>query len=392
MKYLLPFLLSGLLWAEGMTIHEALNKAENSLAVTKVVAKEIQSLEASKDLIIKGTPPELEIGTENLGINEFELVLTKELRSKAKIVPLEAEVELAKKLHRLEAKPVVLALHEKVVTQFIELATVEASLKKVDSILVALAEEYTLLEKRVKFGAASDFELLEHQQLVIVMEEKGKLLRTSTTIFRANLLPYVGNETSFEVPTLDSIDRWLSSKITDTIPADHPALATFAIVESETDLIKKRQLAMKKPSLALSGGYKRVNEGNENALLLGLSIGFAKKSDVALAEAEAQLKKEVSVLEKEEVQRLLLGDLKRLTEEEQLIEVKRKTLHDERIPLLQKLVKAAQTRYAQGAISLYDVVRYRKDLFALQLEEVSYKRELNLLRLSQLIHAGILLQ
>lgn len=391
MKYLLPFLLSGLLWAEGMSVSEALEKAEESVAVTKIIAKEIQSLDATKSLVEKGTPPELEIGTENFGISEFELVLSKELRHKSQIAPLVAEVELAKAQQKLEAKPVLLELHQKVVTQFIELATVEASVKKVDSILVALAEELTLLEKRVKFGAASEFELLEHQQMVIDMEEQGKLLRTSAEVFKAELAPYVGEKSVFNVPTLDSLDHWLQAKIGDTIAADHPALTALDIVIDEADLIKKQQLGLTKPSIAISGGYKRANESNENALLLGVSIGFANKSEAALATAEAKLKRDIVALEKEEVERLLLGELKRLAKEEKLISVKVETLLTKRIPLVQKLVTAAEARYAQGAISLYDIVRYRKDLFALQLEEVSYKRERALLHLSQVIHAGNLL-
>lgn len=391
MKLLLPFLLAATVVAGELTFEEALRKAEEFSPVLQV-AQEIQkSVDETKEFHLKGAAPELEIGTENFGIGEVEVVVTKELRPTAKRAPIEIELALRKERAAAENRAALLELHKKVAESYIELAFLHESQDRLTSILHSLEEEKQEISRRVRLGAASELELLEHEGLLIGIEEQLGILKSDLLHAEATLNTLWDEDRTGQVHSMEELATRLYEQVDTLISPLHPLYTPFAINKSEAALLKAQSEGSRKPDFALSGGYKRVNESKENSFLLGFSVGFANKSSSAILDAEASLLERTTAIEKDAIERELKKGLSLFTVEKERTKRLLTSLKEKRIPLVQSLIDAAEKRYRRGALPIYEKIRYRRELYHLQLEELVLEKELLLTTVSHIIYTGNLL-
>lgn len=392
MKKILPFLLVAFIVAAGeLTLEEALRRAEEYSPVLRGAKEEQKSVDEIRTFYLQGSAPELEIGTENLGIGEIELLVSKEIRQMAKKKPIEVELELRKKSATIENRPALLELHQKVAENYIKLAFLNESQLRLESIVLSLEEEKREIKRRVRLGAASEMELLEHEGLIIGMDEILLSLKGDIRLAQSELNGLWEDELKSEVHTLAELKSLLVPIVESGISSKHPALQHLEFKKSEAALLRAQSKGSSKPDIAISSGYKRSNESGENAFLLGVSIGFNSKSEARIKMAEAALTDTKVAIEKEAVERELQKGILSYVEQKNKKESLLLSLKNKRIPLAESLIDAAQKRYKRGALSAYEMIRYRRELYLLQLEELEIEKELLLIQLSQIIYSGTLL-
>lgn len=391
MKKLLPFLLVALVAAGELTFDAALRRAEEHSPVLKRARAEQATVDKTKELYLAGTAPELEISTENLGIGEVELVVSKELRHSAKRKPLLAEQNLRREKAVLENRPALLELHRQVAENYIELTFLAESQKRILSIITSLKEEKGDITRRVKLGAASELELLEHEGLIISMDEMIFALESDMRSTQRALNTLWEEDVVCTPLSLDELKQFFSTKESDLISPEHPLLQRMKVAKSEAALLRLQSDGSSKPDFSLSSGYKRSNETGENSFLLGLTIGFNQKRDVTIGNAEAALIEKGLTIEKTAVTREIAKGVLLFKEKRLKLESLQTSLLEKRMPLAESLIEAAQKRYARGVLPIYEMIRYRRELYHLQLEELEIKKELLQNQMSQILYTGTLL-
>ncbi len=380
MKQLLPFLLFAFVCAKEVTLQEAISKAETASATITSLQNRVATIDMSVSLYTRGENPELEIGTENFGISEFEVVLSQKLRfSSQKKTSVEA-VTIQKSRLKNELSALKREIEQRVTLSYIEASQLQSALSLIDSLSASINQEIIELNKRISLGGASQLELLELQTLLLELKDEKLLYESELVLARTelnSLFTVDENETfqPLEVLETDIATAFLSGAAKE-VTKSHPDLIELEIEQSEIDLKVLEVKAAKAPGLSLSGGYKRNNEAKENALLLGISFELPFNRASSLAEVERGLMSGSVEINRAEVERKLSAKLLTLNEKSTLTQKRVNLLTDERVPLAKKMETAATELYKTGASPLSDKIRYQRLLIELKLEALTLKQEM----------------
>ncbi len=390
MKQLLPFLLVAALSAQELSLNQALLQAENGSADLQAIQQRLTSLDSTTQYYNSGANPELEVGTENLGIKEFEIVLSQELRFSAKKAPIQQQINLNKQELKLQASEIRRDLYCDVVDAYLSVSQLQEEAELIDSVNVSITQENQKIAHRIKMGAASKIELLEQQNLQIDLAEETLTIQSELRSSLAKLNSFFITGESKAVTKLKALSTEIIVNQQDEVPSSHPKLLALQIKTGEAELKRLESKALSIPVFAVNGGYKRENEVQENSLLLGFSLGLPFNKEADLASIEADIVMSTVKLQKVELNRLLSAELVNLSEQSFLAKERLRILREDRIPLAKEMVQTASLQYSRGVLSVADKIRYKRELISLQRQELTLIHAELLARSSQAIFTNSL--
>lgn len=383
MKQLIPFLLAVTLSAQEITLTDALSSAESASAALMDITQKLTALDSTQNLYTTGANPELEVGTENFGVKEFEVTLSQEIRFPSKKVSAVQQIDQQRKQMLLSSEVVKRELYKEVVESYLTISQLQDEALLIDSIVASVKIENENISRRIAAGAASELELLEQQGLLIDLGEEAFSIQSELRASRAILNSLFLEQKSGSVETIHKLSRQFNTPDMTEVPESHPALRELELERAEAQILRSESKAARTPDFTLSGGYKRENEAKENSLLFGFSLGLPFNKEAAIADSEADIAESSVILRKAELKRELQAELTQLQEEKVLASERLRTLREERIPLAEKMVQLATVQFKRGIIPVTEKIRYKRELISLQREEVS------LLHAELLAHASL---
>lgn len=383
MKQLIPFLLAVTLSAQEITLTDALSSAESASAALMDITQKLTALDSTQNLYTTGANPELEVGTENFGVKEFEVTLSQEIRFPSKKVSAVQQIDLQRKQMQLSSEVVKRELYKEVVESYLTISQLQDEALLIDSIVASVKIENENISQRIAAGAASELELLEQQGLLIDLGEEAFSIQSELRASRAILNSLFLKQKRGSVETIHELSRQFNTPDMTEVPESHPALRELELERAEAQILRSESKAARTPDFTLSGGYKRENEAKENSLLFGFSLGLPFNKEAAIADSEADIAESSVILRKAELKRELQAELTQLQEEKVLASERLRTLREERIPLAEKMVQLATVQFKRGIIPVTEKIRYKRELISLQREEVS------LLHAELLAHASL---
>ncbi len=221
--------------------------------------------------------PELEIGTEEFGRNEVEVVITQPIplggARGAAIDVAEAEAELA----GLTAEGERLSVEAELLRRYVSVLAAGQRLALVDSLIEVSAEGIEAVRRLVEAGAAMEIDLvradLARDELLLEHIGLERSLAENQTILAAlwgdGIFRFDGVSGSIggvlEIPSL--------GKLAETME-NHPAWRLPDVEQRLAQAEMDEARAERWPELAFSAGYLQNNEADEGAVLAGISLAL----------------------------------------------------------------------------------------------------------------------
>ena len=221
--------------------------------------------------------PELEIGSENFGDNEIEVVLTQPLEIWGK---RKARIQLAGKALRaaeLENDATRLGLEAEIVRRCVPILGVQKKLAILDSLASVMGESLTDIKRRIQAGAAMEADALRTEMELdeLFMEKAG--LNRQLNRQKKRLAALWGNTDDADIQLACTLNTSVSLPPQPEIQKkihEHPKMKLLKLSQetaaAEIQLLKAEAF----PELTISGGYLRNNEDHEDAVIAGLSISL----------------------------------------------------------------------------------------------------------------------
>ncbi len=370
MKQLLLFLLVASIAAEEVSIADVLHRAEEASATMLSTREAIVSLDSTRDNYMTGANPELSVGTENLGVSEFELVLSQDIRFKSKREPIQLQLDITRKELQIESEISRRELSLAVTDAYLTAAKLNDMIVLTDELIRSVESELVQIEDRIARGVGSKLEQLEQRSLLSELNGERFALEGEYRGALVTLNSFIKGESVESLLSLEELGETFHSHEVSTIPENHPSLLQLDLEEDRVELKTVESRALQTPDFNINSGYKRNNEAGENAFLLGFSLGlpFNRESDIAINEAEV-MDRSLSFT-RDETNRQLSAELALLQEECNIAERRLKIIRDERIPLAEEILDVAKEQFRRGILSVRDKIIYQQELITLRSEEL----------------------
>jgi len=327
--------------------------------------------------------PEVEIGLENLGIDEFEIGVSQTIELKKKRAARISAVAKAQLSNNLEAEKITRKLEAETLRRMIPLVKIKQQLQLTDSIISIAHSSEEVIRARIAAGAAMEIDLLrlqiEREKLII---EKNNLL-AEFRIAEDNLTSHMNlpqnRNISYDLPLFSS-DY--------TIPAisffEASLSRTFDV--RECDLRVEELLAEQKeaeteilPDLKFSAGYKRNNEASTNSLLLGFGMDIPIfNNNKALSKEKDHLMRSVK-LEKRNSLQNITAELNKMYSEINLLQQNLTSLKTNIMPKTVQVYELLEEYYAASRISIFEVIEARKELAEIKMAVIEKQAEFAIL-------------
>lgn len=316
--------------------------------------------------------PELEVGLENFGLNEIEIVLTQpvELGGKRRSRSDIAEHELSS--IKTEYEAIKLSLKSETYRRLIPLISFKEKTMILDSILILVEETANRIREGVAIGAFSQTDLLraslEAEKLKLqrdVLKREINNHKRSLSILSSQkdgVLDIVGTfRKDLTLPELDKLEKSLNS---------HPAMILLDQERKLKELELKDAKSAAVPDLNISGGYLRNNEAKENAVLLSASIAlpFFNRNRGEIS-AKESLKK-ARVVSNEQTLKGNFVQLKNIYEEIVITNLLVQKYEDVLIPATKEILSSVKDKYQKGAINFIEVIGAIQEHLSLKMEFV----------------------
>jgi len=209
--------------------------------------------------------------------------------------------------------------------------------------------------QKIKAGVVLSTFKLETKKTKMMLEQYRRKLSSTWGSTEPAFLSVVGN--LFEVSPLPSIEM-LNQKIPET-----PYLKRWKTVEDKRKAILELEQSKRTPDITLKGGYRRLEQTNDNAITFGVTVPlkFFDKNQGAISEAQNNLAKT-----KEERRAAEIILKKNFLEAHQSLifsHSQASILHSETIPAAQKSFDGINEGYRFGKFSFLDVLDSQRTLF-----------------------------
>jgi cobalt-zinc-cadmium efflux system outer membrane protein len=221
--------------------------------------------------------PEIEAETENFGEAEIEVVLTQPLllggRRGAAVDVANREAEIA----GLEYASMLISVESELIRRYVNVLSANQRIALIDSTVAISNHSIAAVRRLVEAGAAMEVDLMraELERDELLLEQAG----LERDLYEAELkLSELWGGRAFEYSRLDG-----SVSIVPMLPGidelgaaleGHPDIAILdargMLAEAEIREAKSERV----PEMALSGGYLRNNELDENAVIAGISFSL----------------------------------------------------------------------------------------------------------------------
>lgn len=309
--------------------------------------------------------PVAETELENLGINEFSLNLSQTIPLGGKLftgVQI-AKIEHARSVFNFEVDR--LNLLVEVSREFIQALRVKKKLELIEELLLTSQETYFTALKRKKAGAGSEIDVLQAQKgLEIIKLNREKEIKNYW--MRLNTISgYWGNNTNnftniqgnLNIPRSIPEFYALSSRISNS-----PALLSWVIDHELLQKQKNLAVAQVVPDLDITAGYKRNNQSLENSLNLAVSLELPlwnfNQGDIK----QAKIYLHQSLYERKEIENTLFKELINKYNEFSSLFQELVLLETKVLPLVQQTYVEGRKMYANGNISLTELLIFQNDL------------------------------
>ncbi len=317
--------------------------------------------------------PELEIGLENLGINEIEAAITQPLelggKRKARIKLAKKELEAA----RCEMDITRLKLQAETARKFIPIITVHLKIDCIDSLLLLMDTSLVDIRRRINVGAAMQIDALRAEmELDERLLEKTALKREQKQLIR-ELAMLWGDTSLVTADVKGEIRKTVQLPARDEVLkklADHPEIKLIKLQQDIAHRAIEEAEAESAPDAAITGGYLRNNETKENAGILGFSIGLPlfnrNKGAIQAATHEynsARNEYEAALLER-------AAEVIAIVSEIEGIENELSTLQEKLLPKAEKIYADLYKFYVQGSVGILEVLESRQHLIETHLSTV----------------------
>ncbi len=317
--------------------------------------------------------PELEIGFENFGKDEFEVVLTQpvEIGGKRK-----ARIELARKdlcTAELKSDAIRLGLEAEIIRRCLPILGLQKKIAVLDSLALIMKESLNGIKRRRQAGAAMEADTLRAEiELDELLMEKATLNRQLNR-YKNELAALWGNTDDAEIELACALNTSIflpSKKEIQKKILDHPEMKLMKLNE-ETVAAEIRQLKAEAfPELAISCGYLRNNEDDENTVIAGMSISlpfFDRNKGAILSKSHeaAAARKEFQAfyLERMKEAGSILSEIENTTEVFSVLAEKLQ-------PKAKNVYALLERYYKLGNISILEVLESRRNLLEINLRYI----------------------
>jgi cobalt-zinc-cadmium efflux system outer membrane protein len=209
--------------------------------------------------------------------------------------------------------------------------------------------------QKVKAGVVLSTFKLETKKSKMMLEQYRRKLSSTWGSIEPDFLSVVGN--LFEISPVPPLEM-LNQKISET-----PYVQRWKTLEDRRKAILELEQAKRTPDITIKGGYRRLEQTNDNAITFGVSVPlkFFNRNQGAISEAQNNLAKT-----KEERRAAEIIANKNFLEAYQALvfaHSQASTLHSETIPAAQKSFDGINEGYRFGKFSFLDVLDSQKILF-----------------------------
>lgn len=209
--------------------------------------------------------------------------------------------------------------------------------------------------QKVKAGVVLSTFKLETKKSKMMLEQYRRKLSSTWGNTNPHFASVVGN--LFEVSPVPPLEM-LNQKISET-----PYVQRWKTVEDRRKAILELEQAKRTPDITIKGGYRRLEQTNDNAITFGVSVPlkFFNRNQGAISEAQNNLAKT-----KEERRAAEIIANKNFLEAYQALvfaHFQASTLHSETIPAAQKSFDGINEGYRFGKFGFLDVLDSQKILF-----------------------------
>ena len=233
--------------------------------------------------------------------------------------------------------------------------------------MASLAEKFhTTVSDRVKAGKVSPVEETKAAVTVSTSRIRVERMKRSLKAARKNLAAYWGSSAaSFEKVEgeLHHVSPVPSSDLLETMISGNPDIARRVVEMDKNRAAFELSKAGRIPDLTVSGGYRRFNETDNNAFVIGLSVPllFFDRNQGNIAETRYRLSK--GVHEKRAVETEVKKALNESYQKLSIAYTEVNTLKTEVLPGAQLAFDAANEGYRLGKFNFLDVLDAQRILF-----------------------------
>lgn len=336
---------------------------------------EVRAMEAAKLQASLLPNPELDIELENLAGTEemsgtdamettIQLSQLIELGGKRNKRDLVATLEHDLARWDYEAKR--LDIFSGATIAFIDVLSAQEHLALAED-MASLAEKFhTTVSDRVTAGKVSPVEKTKAAVTLSRNRIKVERMKRSLKAARKNLAAYWGSSvTTFEkvVGELHNVSPIPSSTLLETMISRNPDIARRVVEMEKYQAALDLSKAGRIPDLTVSGGYRRFNETDKNAFVIGLSVPllFFNRNQGDIAESSYRLSK--GAYEKRAVETEVKKDLNESYQKLSIAYTEVNALKTEVLPGAQLAFDAANEGYQLGKFNFLDVLDAQRILF-----------------------------
>jgi cobalt-zinc-cadmium efflux system outer membrane protein len=381
--------------AEALNFEQIKQKALNnnpglSAGNSAVKAAEAEILQAGAIL-----NPELEISSENFGENAIEVVLTQPIEIGGK---RNARIQLARKALRaaeLENDATRLGLEAEIIRRCVPILGLQKKIAVLDSLASVMGESLTDIKRRIQAGAAMEADALRTEmELDELLMEKAALNRQLNQQ-KKELAALWGNTDDADIQLAFTLNSAISLPQRPEILKkihEHPE-GKLLKLKQETAAAEIRQLKAEAfPELAISAGYLRNNEEDENAVIAGMSISlplFNRNKGAILSKGHevtaAGKKFQAFFVERTTKAGTILSEIENTTEAFSVLTEKLQ-------PKAKNVYALLERYYKYGNISILEVLESRRNLLEINLRSIDLITENALLAADLMELTGISVQ
>ena len=339
--------------------------------------------------------PELEIGSENFGDNEIEVVLTQPLEIWGK---RKARVQLAGKALRaaeLENDATRLGLEAEIVRRCVPILSLQKKLAVLDSLASVIGESLTDIKRRISAGAAMEADALRTEMELDELFMKKAGLNRQLNRQKKELAALWGNTEDADIQPACTLNASVSLPLQPEIQKkihEHPEMKLLKLSRETAAAEIQHMKAEAFPELSISGGYLRNNEDHENAVIAGLSISlplFNRNKEAILSKGHkmtaAGTKLKAFFVERTTKIGTILSKIENTLEAFSVLTEKLQ-------PKAKSVYALLERYYKHGNISILEVLESRRHLLEINLRSIDLITEKALLAADLMELTGIRIQ
>lgn len=209
--------------------------------------------------------------------------------------------------------------------------------------------------EKIKAGVILSTFKLETEKIKLVLEQSRRKLSSTWGSTEPEFASVVGNLFQISpIPPLEPLNRRISKT---------PYLQRWETKQERREAVVDLEQSKRIPDVTLKGGYRRLEETNDNAITFGVSIPlkFFDQNQGAISEAQNKLAQT-----KEERRAVKLEMTNTFLEAYQTLvfaHSQASTLQSETVPAAQKVFNAVNEGYRFGKFGFLDVLDSQKTLY-----------------------------